>query len=115
MRLSIKNYIFNVKVVRTPEDQEKGMMGQTFNSSFNGMLFLMKNPKSCFWMKNCIIPLDIIFIKNGYITKIYHDCQPCNNDECKDYCGDGSTILEVLGGTCKRLNIKIGNKISLNS
>lgn len=91
------------------------MMKKRFNESFNGMLFIEGEGNHCFWMKDCLIPLDIIFIKNKKISKIHHKCQPCNDGECEDrFCGDGDLVLEVKGGTCKKLDINEGDEISLN-
>jgi len=117
MKLIVNNNIFKVKLSFTPKNIEKGMMGQKFNDDFNGMLFLMNNKDiQCFWMYNCIIPLDIIMIKDNIITKIHHNCPPCDNkDECKSYCGQGDKVLELLGGTCKELDIKKGDKITFSS
>jgi uncharacterized membrane protein (UPF0127 family) len=63
-------------------------------------------------MKNCIIPLDIIFIDNDTITEIHSNCPPCKTKDCENYCGEGDMILELQGGTCKDLGIKIGDKIN---
>jgi uncharacterized membrane protein (UPF0127 family) len=62
-------------------------------------------------MKNCITNLDIIFIEDDVITKIHHNCQPCKTKDCENYCGEGDMILEVQGGTCKKLGIKSGDTI----
>lgn len=117
MKLMIKNNIFNVKLSFKPDSIQKGMMGQKFNDEFNGMLFLMRgNNIQCFWTYNCIIPLDIIMIKDNVISKIHHNCPPCTNkNECLSYCGEGDKVLEVLGGTCKSLNIKKGDLVTLHS
>lgn len=64
-----------------------------------------------FWMKNCIIPLDMIFVDNNMkITKIHHSYMPCNSElndnyKCPYYNGFGNYVIEVEGGTCKKLNI----------
>jgi len=112
MIIKINNNKFKVKTVITPKDTESGMMGKKFDSSYNGMLFLMDDGEHCFWMKNCIIPLDIIFIDSNTITKIHHNCSPCTTDECVNYCGEGDIILEIMGGTAKKLGIKEGSVIS---
>ena len=93
------------------KDTSQGMMNKKFNNTFNGMLFIMSEGQHCFWMKNCIIPLDIIFIDNDVITKIHHNCHPCKSKDCRNYCGDGDMILELQGGTCKNLNINVGDDI----
>ena len=111
MELIINKNKFKVKTVISSKDTSKGMMNKKFDDTFNGMLFIMSEGSHCFWMKNCIIPLDIIFIDNGIITKIHHNCPPCKTKECKNYCGEGDMILELQGGTCKELNINIGDSI----
>lgn len=111
MRLSINGNKFKVKIAKTPKETQRGMMGRDFDETFNGMLFLMDEGQHCFWMKNCITPLDIIFIEGNVITKIHHNCPPCVSEECRNYCGVGETILEVRGKTCKKLDIREGDLI----
>ncbi len=114
MIININNNSFKVKSVFTEKDVQTGMMGRKFNSTFNGMLFLMDKGTHCFWMKNCIIPLDIIFIKSDKISKIHHNCKPCMDSECENYCGNGDLVLELEGGTCKDLGIKEGDTLYFN-
>ena len=109
----INQHIFKTKVLTQPKDIILGMMGRKFTKEFDALLFVMKSPISSFWMKNCIVSLDIIFIENNIITKIYHDCPPCKsvNDNCQMYKGNGNLIIEIPGGTCKKLNIKKGDNV----
>lgn len=111
MLININSKTFKVKSVFTGKDISKGMMGRKFDSSFDGMLFIMDSGQHCFWMKNCIIDLDIIFIKNNTITKIHHNCKPCNSENCENYCGEGDLVLEVDGGTCKKYSIESGDTL----
>ena len=112
MKLTINKNKFNIKTVISSKDTSRGMMNKKFDNTFNGMLFIMSEGHHCFWMKNCIISLDIIFIENDVITKIHHNCPPCETKECKNYCGEGDMILELEGGTCKKLGIKSGDNIN---
>ena len=111
MLLSINNNKFKVKVLVSEKETQKGMMGKKFDKDFNGMLFMMGGDEHCFWMNNCIINLDIIFIKDDIITKIHHNCPPCKDDECRNYCGEGDIVLEVKGGTCKQKGISEGDEL----
>ena len=111
MELTINKNKFKVKTVISSKDTSEGMMNKQFDNTFNGMLFIMSEGYHSFWMKNCIINLDIIFIEEGIISKIHHNCTPCKTKECKHYTGEGDMILEVLGGTCKKLGIKVGDEI----
>ena len=109
MLINIGNHKFKLKVVFSQKDTSKGMMGKNFDNTFNGMFFLMNPGEHAFWMKNCIIPLDIIFIEDNVITKIHHNCPPCKTEDCPNYFGTGDTILELKGNTCKKLGIKVGD------
>lgn len=109
MNVKINNNIFKTKVLVDKNSQAIGMMGKTFDKSFNGLLFLMGMDRQCFWMKNCIIPLDIIIIKNNLITTINHNCPPCKIINCPTYCGYGNIVFEILGGSCEKLGIEEGN------
>ena len=111
MKVKINDNIFNVKTLVDKKSQTIGMMHKRFDSTFDGLLFLMGGKKQCFWMKNCIIPLDIIIIKNNVIVNIHFDCPPCNEDPCLSYCGRGNIVLELEGGTCEDLNIQPGDSV----
>jgi uncharacterized membrane protein (UPF0127 family) len=54
-------------------------------------------------MKHCIIPLDILIIKNNVIVNIHEKCPPSNDDDCPSYCGRGNIVLEIAGGSCEEL------------
>jgi uncharacterized membrane protein (UPF0127 family) len=111
-KIKINDNIFNCKIVASPHERSRGMMGKRFNNTFNGMIFLQGLDDHCFWMKNCIIPLDIIFIKDNVITKIHHNCPPCEDDICDErYCGEGDLVLEIAGNSCDELDINEGDKI----
>lgn len=114
----INQHKFKTKVLQTQREIMQGMMGKRFTGEFGALLFVLQtdNKKdTLFWMKNCIVPLDIVFIRNGKINKIYHNCQPCiNKDECQKYPGKGDLVLELPGGTCRELNIKRGVEIDFS-
>jgi uncharacterized protein len=106
MIININSSKIKVKTMITPKDIQMGMMGIDFDDTFNGMLFVMDEGEHCFWMKNCIVPLDILFISDNEITKIHHNCPPCKTKNCENYCGYGNLVLELPGGYCKENNIK---------
>ena len=116
MKVIIKNNILKVKVSSTKKSITDGMMGKRFDESFDGMLFFMPElTEQSFWMYNCIIPLDIIFIDGTTITKIHSNCQPCNDKKnCESYQGFGGTVLEVSGGFCEEQGIKKGDNVSFS-
>ena len=62
-------------------------------------------------MKNCLIPLDIVFITQGEITNIHPNCPPCSEDNCPQYTGTADNVLELEGGYCEKNNINVGDHI----
>jgi len=111
MNVRINKNIFKVKTLIDKKSQSIGMMGKKFDKNFEGLLFLMEGKRQCFWMKNCIIPLDIIIIKNNHIARIHHNCPPCTTKECGHFCGQGNIVLELPAGTCEKLGIQKGDKV----
>jgi uncharacterized membrane protein (UPF0127 family) len=91
--------------------QTLGMQNKSFDKTFDGLLFLMGGKEQCFWMKDCVIPLDIIMIKNNVIVNIHHDCPPCKGNDCPSYCGKGNIVLELKGGTCEEVGIEPGDSV----
>lgn len=116
MNVNINDNSFKVKLCMTENSIKEGMARKRFNEDFNGMLFLMGTSKrQSFWMFDCIIPLDIIFINGNKITSIFHNCPPCKvKSNCKHYEGFGDKVLEIAGGSCKLLNIKEDDTIEFN-
>ena len=112
MDIKINNNLFNVKCVLTSHDIQNGMMFRKFDK-FDGMLFIMDNEDHHFWMKNCLVHLDIIFIDGNVITKIHHNCKPCFSDDCEHFTGNGDMILELRGGDCKKYKIEEGDFVEL--
>lgn len=111
MKVKINENIFKVKTLIDENSQTLGMQNKSFDNTFDGLLFLMGGKEQCFWMKDCIIPLDIIMIKNNVIVNIHHDCPPCKGDDCPSYCGKGNIVLELEGGTCEEVGIEPGDSV----
>ena len=116
MKVTIGENIFEVKLSMTRKSISEGMMGKKFDNTFNGMLFIMpETTEQSFWMKNCIIPLDIIMINNNTITEIHENCEPCGKGSpCKSYRGFGNMVLEIGGGECTKNGINVGDNITIS-
>jgi uncharacterized membrane protein (UPF0127 family) len=113
MYVQIGTIVLKAAVPTTAEDKRKGMMGQRFDSGFNCMVFAFDDgsEQRSFWMKGCIIPLDMIFVKDGVVTSIAHMCPPCAADPCPVYKGVGQQVIEVEGGVCRSLGIDVGDRV----
>lgn len=104
-----------VEIAKEEREKEIGLMFREKLEENKGMLFVYEADNSSkFWMKNCKIPLDIIFIdKDGVIIEIAKNAQPCYYDPCAFY---GSTlpyryVLEVNGGWSDKNEINLGDKM----
>jgi len=115
MNLSINDNNFKVKLALTPNQIQNGMMGKNFNEEYNGLYFIMPyKGEQSFWMRDCLVPMDIIMIDGNVITTIHENCEPCDELDCESYKGYGDKVLEIAGGTCERLGIKKGDIVSFS-
>ncbi len=110
--VKINNIDIPVKLAITEAQRENGLMYQT--NLTGGMLFVYDSDSPhTFWMKNMLIPLDIIYIGgNGTITNIWH-APPCTSDQCYLYPGYGKYVLEVNENFTNVNNISVGDTVSL--
>ena len=100
-----------VELAVTVQQKEQGLMFRT--NLTGGMLFTYddEQPRH-FWMKNTLIPLDMIFInQNNEIVTIHHAI-PCIDEPCTIYPGNAKYVLETNGNFTIKNNIKEGNKVS---
>ena len=110
----------SVELATTPSEIKKGLMGRTFLDETHGMFFIFSEQRILtFWMKNTLIPLDLIYIDvNGIITDI-HTMSPENNvpDNLLKLYKSSVPVkyaLEINAGLTKTYNIKTGMKVIFN-
>ncbi len=104
---------FQVEVARTTEEQARGLMNRTELPVDGGMLFPFGQPKfAAFWMRNTLIPLDMIFIRaDGTIDRVAENTIPQTDDPVASG-GLVSAVLELPGGTASRLGIDETGRVS---
>jgi uncharacterized protein len=102
-----------VEVARTPEEQAQGLMNRNSVPPDRGMIFPYDPPvQVSFWMKNTLVPLDMIFIgADGKIGRIAANTTPMSLDPVASI-DPVSAVLEVAGGRAAELGIKQGDKVS---
>ena len=97
MNVILDNKVLPVEVMSTPNAISTGMMGR--ENLDGGMLFIFPEvAERSFWMKDCLISLDIIFIINNKVTKVHRNCPPCYENKCESYYGIGDKVLELPSG-----------------
>lgn len=104
----------NVEIADTNDEMVRGLMFRESLCDNCGMLFVFDDlDYRPFWMKNTLIPLDIIFIDDNFlITDIKH-AVPCTTEICDTYSNKARYVLEVNEGFTKENNINVGDKIVL--
>lgn len=104
----------SVEVAATPEARKVGLMNRNELDRDTGMLFIYPpNSAIALWMKNTLIPLDMLFLdKRGIIRFIKHDAQPHDLTPVPEPTGIvARAALELNGGRTKELGIKIGDQV----
>mgnify|MGYP001767292046 CR=1 FL=1 len=114
-RVCFKNQCFNVEIAKTPFERELGLMYRKSLDRDKGMLFIYpKTGEYSFWMKNTLIPLDIIWInENQQILYISKNTQPCQK-ECLSISplADAKYVLEINAGMSDELGIRVGDNLT---
>lgn len=107
-----QDYIFEVEMATEGPDLARGLMYRTSLNNDSGMLFLFQGESQrSFWMKNTLIPLDMIFISSdGTIEHIHHNAKPQDETHITSD-GEAMAVLEINGGLAGTMNIKEGDKV----
>lgn len=98
----------------TDYDKARGLMGRPSLPENTGMVFCYNsNVEQSFWMKNVTFPLDLIYLREGTVTRVYKKIQPCTTDICRIYPSKGliDQVIEVPAGFCADNKIKKGSII----
>lgn len=102
-----------VTIARTPEERRRGLMYVERLAPEHGMLFLMDPPERehSFWMKNTLIPLDLIFINARFeVVGIVANAEPLTLSS-RRVDGASSYVLEVNGGWAAARQIGPGTRV----
>lgn len=103
---------FNVEIADTIQNRATGLMNRPSMPTSEGMLFVYPRPQRLsFWMRNTLIPLDMLFVDpTGIVAKVHHQAVPL--DETPIPGGDGLThVLEINGGLARLMGIAEGAQL----
>jgi len=104
-----------LEVASTPDERRHGLMGRSDLPAVCGMLFENLSGGGYFWMKNCLIPLDVMFLdKDGFVTKTYSMPVDKEGKEHYDYDESDVAAIEVQEGFCKKHGIVQGFKVKIS-
>lgn len=111
-------YCYKVEIARTQTERERGLMFRDKLDRNRGMFFVFDREDFYpFWMKNTLIPLDIIWLDKDYkVAYIFKNAQPCG-EECENIVPDkpAQYVLELSAGEADRVGLGIKDKFNFNN
>jgi len=115
----IEKHSFRVDVADTPLERQQGLSGTKSLRLSNGLLFVFgKSSIQRFWMKDMLIPIDIIWINDGKIVGFVENVQPepgVSLMKLKRYSSPVPVnyVLEVSAGTVNRIGASVGDAVTI--
>ncbi|MFP4567337.1 MAG: DUF192 domain-containing protein [Candidatus Woesearchaeota archaeon] len=115
-KIHINTDSWKIDLAQTEQEQRQGLMNIESMPENKGMLFIFEDEKKqAFWMKNTLIPLDIIWINSNYEIIHIETAEPCTSEPCKIYTPteNAKYVLEINAGLTEQKNIELGMKTKL--
>ena len=113
-KVCFDSHCFEVEIVQEPEEVMRGLMFRESMDLNKGMFFIFpKLSRYSFWMKNTLIPLDMIWLdQNGQINHIETNVPPCTTSPCPHYTPKHLAlyVLELNAGQAAKANLKLGDQ-----
>jgi len=113
-----EEHCFEVELAETVTAQADGLKHRDYLAADTGMLFIFpEEQQPDFWMKDVLIPLDIIWIDaDQKVVSINENVQPCQIENCPTIKPTEKIryVLEVNGGATRDLGLETGDHLKLN-
>ena len=110
-------YGVKVEIAADEPTREQGLMFRDRLPDATGMIFIFpQSGEYPFWMKNTLIPLDMVWIDEGHkIVHVAHDVPPCQADPCPSYAPNATAkyVLELAAGVAKQHGLKDGDTLRM--
>lgn len=117
-KVCYQSHCFEAELAKTKAEKRKGLKERKNLDKDKAMLFSYpQERKLSFWMKDVLIPLDIIWLsKNKEVIKIKHKAQPCKSEPCPAFKPKAKSqyVLEIKGGRAKEIGLKKGKELNFN-
>lgn len=110
---------FSVEIADDQAERAQGLMFREELPEYTGMLFIYETPREvAFWMRNTLIPLDMIFLDDrGVVRNIHRNARPLDETPIPGAAMDDANperlmVLEIAGGDADRLGIQTGQSMA---
>lgn len=116
-QIKVGNVTLYVEISDSEDERAKGLSGRKSLGENEGMLFVFENSYPSFWMKEMLIPIDILWISDGKVVKIHKNVLPepeKKTSELTLYRPDGPIdyVLEVNAEFSDKNGIKLGDQVN---
>lgn len=118
----LKGQVFLMELAFTPEQRARGLMDRVYLDDNEGMLFVFPPvypyPRELyFWMKGCLVPIDLLFLDAEGVVIAIHEMQPpcpgTSDEELAIYSSfmPAQFALEIRGGLVSALGVEVGYRV----
>ncbi len=118
-KICFNEHCFLAEIAKTKAQRMKGLMFRENLAQDRAMLFVFENTGvHNFWMKNCKIPLDIIWLDEEYrVVAKKENCQPCTKGDCPSIQPGVSAkyVLEISAGLASQIGLTEGSYLSISN
>jgi uncharacterized protein len=116
--VELHGHRFSVEFATDDASREHGLMMRTALAPDHGMLFVFpyQAPQG-FWMKNTLIPLDILYFDTDRrLVSTQSNVPPCKADPCPIYPSNAPAryVLELSAGTANRIGVRVGDELKID-
>jgi uncharacterized membrane protein (UPF0127 family) len=112
-RMSVGKETFQLEIAYRPEDQETGLMNRKSMPDDHGMIFVFPAERNLtFWMRNTLIPLDIIYVDRGGTVVSVKRMKPLDETGVSSD-GPAMYAIELNAGAAARVGVKAGDVLAV--
>lgn len=117
--VTLHGQAFSTEFAVTDAQRELGLMHRAYMDPDHSMLFVFPDDQPrAFWMKNTLIPLDILFFSNDRkLVAMQLNAQPCTADPCALYPSGKERaryVLELNAGVAGKVGLKLGDELTIS-
>ena len=115
--VTLHGHRFVTEFATDDASRERGLMMRSELAADHSMLFVFPdNQPRWFWMKNTLVPLDILYFgADRKLASMQLDVPPCTADPCPSYPSDAPAryVLELPAGTARRIGVQTGDELTV--
>ncbi|MFP4473590.1 MAG: DUF192 domain-containing protein [Candidatus Omnitrophota bacterium] len=113
--MCFENRCFAIEIADEAHERQQGLMGRKHLAEDEGMLFIFEEDGYySFWMKDMLIPLDIIWLDRDWrVVDTALNVPPCSQFRCPSYIPSQQAwyVLELHAGSVREMGLRAGDRL----